>query len=198
MDEINWTQQWEQFAPNFREGYAHIDLARFGAKTPILLKPGPGFGDLSHPTTRLTLEMMGEKVQGRALIDIGAGSGILTLSAWALGAKSCLGIEIEPDAVLHARENAKANQADRQVKFFLPNEAPAAKGPLIILMNMILSEQRAAKGMYEPFFAQADTLITSGVLSMQRDLSVGQAEEWGWRLVDEKEEEGWMAFLFKK
>src|SRR3990172_3771542 len=83
MNEINWMEQWEQFAPNFHDGYAHIDLSRFGAETPVRLKPGPGFGDLSHPTTRIMLELVGKRLKKRPLIDIGSGSGILTLSGWA-------------------------------------------------------------------------------------------------------------------
>lgn len=198
MSEINWTEQWEQFAPNYRDGYAHIDLRKFGAETPVRLKPGPGFGDLSHPTTRIMLELMGKRMEKRPLVDIGAGSGILTLAGRALGSKQCTGIEIEPEAVLHALENAKANGAESQVKFFLPEKVPVLKGAHVILMNMILSEQRAAKGMYENLFTQAEALITSGVLAMQRDLCLNQAEAWGWNLIEEKEEEGWMGFYFER
>ena len=72
-----WDQQWELFAPQFKEGKAHIDLTDYGVCKTLQLYPGPGFGDLSHPTTRLVLQLMKPHLQQRLAIDIGCGSGIL-------------------------------------------------------------------------------------------------------------------------
>ncbi|MBI2743024.1 MAG: 50S ribosomal protein L11 methyltransferase [Chlamydiales bacterium] len=198
LNMIDWTKQWEQFAPNFEKGYAHIDLKRYGAEPPLRLKPGPGFGDLSHPTTRLMLESMAPEVKGKMLVDIGSGSGILTLAAWLLGATQCIGIDIDPDAVVHARENAKVNGAEEGVEFFPSTSPPALKGPLLILLNMISSEQQIAKEMYKNLFTQAEQIIASGILATQRDHYLNLAHEWGWKLAHEKEREGWLALSFLK
>lgn len=63
---IDWHTQWEMFAENFYDGKAHIQI---GDKT-LLLKPGAGFGDLSHPTTQLMVEMMQKYVPGEAVVDV--------------------------------------------------------------------------------------------------------------------------------
>ena len=48
---VNWEDQWALFAEDFKEGKAHINLSPFGVEKTLLLTPGAGFGDLSHPTT---------------------------------------------------------------------------------------------------------------------------------------------------
>ncbi len=114
-----WTQQWELFAPNFKNGKAHIE-------TPggtIRLFPGPGFGDFSHPTTRLTLHLMRPYVKNESVIDIGCGSGILSFGAAAMGAKSVYGYDIDEEAVAHAKKTSLSTKAPsylRQCRLFNP------------------------------------------------------------------------------
>ena len=101
-----WEKQWELFAPNFKNGKAHIDLTPYGCPEILQLYPGPGFGDLSHPTTRIVLELMQPYIQNHAVLDIGCGSGILSLAAAAMGASEVYGYDIDPEAVEHAKKNA--------------------------------------------------------------------------------------------
>ena len=82
---VNWEEQWALFAESSFDGKAHIDLSQFGGASTLLLLPGPGFGDLSHPTTYLMLKMMQNRVQNLPVLDIGTGSGILALAALSLG-----------------------------------------------------------------------------------------------------------------
>ena len=60
---VDWHQQWELFAENFYDGKAHIDLSQFGGEETLLLLPGPGFGDLSHPTTYLMLQLYRHRLE---------------------------------------------------------------------------------------------------------------------------------------
>ena len=81
------------------------------------------------------------------MIDIGSGSGILTLSALSMGAKKAIGIEIDPMAVEHSRENAALNQLEAE--FFLPEQVfHIPDNDIIVLMNMIASEQKVAWESY--------------------------------------------------
>lgn len=185
---INWEEQWAFFAENFYDGKAHIDL---GEKT-LLLLPGPGFGDLSHPTTALMLEMMKTHVTGESVLDIGTGSGILTLAALLLGARFAHGIDIDPDALLHAEKNNVLNGLEARFSKTLPNKLP----PSIVLMNMILSEQRLA---FSSRANQAAKLwITSGILATQATEYLAQASDWGWELHSTHRRSDWLGFVFNK
>ena len=157
---VDWDSQWESFAQSFHEGKAHIDLTPFGVRKELLLHPGAGFGDLSHPTTHLMLEMMQKKILNQSVIDIGTGSGILLLAAILLGAKGGIGIDIDLEALKHARKNAKLNHLSTKFSKSLPKNLP--KNPLF-LMNMILPEQK----IFDPSKLHG-TWIVSGILCKQK------------------------------
>lgn len=195
LPEIDWDAQWECHGADFKDGYVHVDLKEFGSPTVIKLKPGPGFGDLSHPTTLLVLEMMPLYVKGKCVVDVGSGSGVLSFAAEAMGAHSVHGIDIDPAAVQHARANAEVNAS--QATFGLPGEKSFNNGDLIILMNMIQNEQKEAwKDLQLPAGKQC-TVITSGILKEGRSEYLNQARKWGLHLQEEKERDGWCGFLFQ-
>jgi len=187
---INWETQWENFAPNFYEGKAHIDLSPHGT---LLLIPGEGFGDCSHSTTRLMLELMKPHVQNRIILDIGCGSGILSLASLFLGAKKAYGVDIDSAAILHAKKNAALNHLDKKAHFSRKYKAPTTDA--IVLMNMIFSEQKIAFKSHNAYVF--DKLITSGILSDQRDSYLNWTTKVGWKLLDEKSEGNWLGFIFE-
>lgn len=191
---INWEEQWQAFAPDFHDGLAHIDLAPHGT---LLLKPGAGFGDLSHPTTRLALKLLAPRAPGSLLIDIGCGSGILLLAGLILGSTHAIGIDIDPAALTHAAINAELNHLQMKAAWtqslpteYLPQE------PLLIVMNMILSEQQTAWSAQTPLHNLPATIITSGILTSQKDTYLKMAESWGWKLVEELQEEEWIGCVW--
>ena len=122
------------------------------------MKPGPGFGDLSHPTTNLMLKLMPNYVKGKDVIDIGCGSGVLSIAAYLMGARSVRGIDICPEAVTHAQENAQLNRCD--ISF--STEPLTRINNNLILINMISSEQRPVWEGIET--CDASLCIASGFL----------------------------------
>lgn len=199
LPEIDWNQQWEAHAPHFSSGMVHLDLVPYGGKKVLLMKPGEGFGDLSHPTTRLMLKLMKGEVKGRDVIDIGSGSGVLTLASMLLHAKNAVGIEIDSKAISHANENAQLN-AIGNVCFLRPEEPIPFKVhcPAIVLMNMIQEEQKIAWDEFLARKIEIDTLITSGVLVEERETYLDLLASWGFILEQEEEEEEWKAFRLKR
>lgn len=185
---INWEEQWASFAKNFYDGKAHIPIQ----KKNLLLLPGPGFGDLSHPTTYLMLKMMKKRVKNESVIDIGTGSGILSLAACLLNAKNAIGIDIDPDALKHARKNAKLNQISN-ARFIkrLPGNLP----PSLFLMNMISSEQRAVHP--QKWNRCAKLWIISGILTEERPKYLKEASARGWQPIEEHRRKGWLGWVFK-
>jgi ribosomal protein L11 methyltransferase len=185
--EVDWHNQWSLFAENFNEGKAQIKL---GEKT-LLLLPGPGFGNLSHETTHLMLEMMKQHVEKESIVDIGTGSGILALAALLLNAKSAIGIDIDKAALKHAKENGKLNQLKATFSKTLPKKLSTQN---VFLMNMIFPEQKEFKP--ERFNALAKKWIVSGILEEQKKNYLAQAKKWGWKLLSEHKKGEWLGFVF--
>jgi ribosomal protein L11 methyltransferase len=189
--EIDWEKQWEQFAENYKDGHAHINLLPFGQDKILKLLPGPGFGDLSHPTTQLMMELMKSYVPNQNIVDIGCGSGILTLAALYLNAKSAVGIDIDQDAIKHSKQNAKLNDLPAKFTKSIPKKFPKS---CICLMNMIFPEQK----MIDIHKFQAKLWITSGILKEQKNSYLEFAEKWNWQLIRLKEKDGWLGFVFEQ
>ncbi len=179
-------------AVGFKEGMLILPIAGFGD---IYLKPGPGFGDLSHPTTRLVLELMPGYIKEKAVIDIGCGSGILSLAASAMGAKNVIGIDIDPDAIRHSIDNQKLNKMENLV-FLFPDDLLTPPPSPLMIMNMIRSEQVQAWESLSQLHRLNGTIITSGILTEDREKYIDKTEEWGWRLVKSQTDGDWSAFVF--
>lgn len=194
---IDWQEQWALHAESYSDGMAHISLTPFGVEKTCLLEPGAGFGDLSHPTTKLMLRLMASHVKGKTVIDIGSGSGILTLSALLMGAKKSIGIEIDPLAVEHAKKNNALNKL--AAEFILPEQIfHFPSNEIIVLMNMISSEQKEAWQNYKNFIPNPHLIITSGILSSDQKKYLSLTNSWGWSFRSSQEEEGWLGSLFNK
>ena len=108
----------------------------------IMLDPGLAFGTGTHPTTFLCLQWLaGEPVAGKSAVDFGCGSGILGIAALLLGADTAMGTDIDPQALIASRENAKRNGIDPEnFPVFLPEKAPApAESQADIMLANILA-----------------------------------------------------------
>jgi ribosomal protein L11 methyltransferase len=187
---VDWHQQWAKFAPNFENGLSTVPLDPFKS---LLLAPGAGFGDLSHSTTRLMIELMKNRCEKQIVLDIGCGSGILTLAAARMGAAHAQGIDIDPLAIEHAKENQKVNRLEALTRFVNVWK----KNPTLVLMNMITSEQQIA-WPHQNLLPTPKTIIASGVLASQRESYLKLVDSWKWILLEERQEGGWLAFVFRQ
>jgi ribosomal protein L11 methyltransferase len=199
---IDWVAQWEAFCPYFQNGLGKIPLKDFDCKTEknLILVPGPGFGDLSHPTTRLMMRQVGKYAPHKVVIDLGCGCGILGLSSLLCFAKKAYCLDIDPEAIAHTRENGAINSLEE--KLFVGSHLPSemATPPDLLLLNMTLGEQRQA--IYA-FLADAKDMtppiwITSGIMKRQKKEYLSFMKERGLVLEKVEEEEGWILCVFKK
>lgn len=202
-DYVDWGVQWSIHSPDFKNYSLQVDLSKYTnrqEKFPTLhLNAGPGFGDLSHPSTRMTLAMMAEFVQDREVIDIGCGSGILTLASIFLGAKSAIGIDIDPEALAHARENTELNSLQSKTDFFLtPQYKATPKNGSVILMNMIRTHQQEAWAALPQIHHVSGDYFTSGVLASERDEYLEECKQRNWVLITECVQGDWMGFHFRR
>lgn len=199
FDSIDWQEQWQLHGHNFHEGCVQIDISKT-CHQPINLKllPGAGFGDLSHPTTKLMLDLLIKNVNHQTVIDIGCGSGILTVAAVLLGAAFSYGLDIDPVAVEHSRTNSTLNSCQDQCEFLLPESFTwqQISSPVIILINMIESEQKIAWNSLACLHGQNALILASGIKKEDQARYLALTNEWGWTLKHSLENDGWMAYVY--
>ena len=121
LPETNWEESWRDSYPPQEVGEKLIvvpywnpeagsRIPEAGSRIPVILDPGLTFGTGAHPSTQMCMEFMEQRVtEGMDVIDLGSGSGILSIAALRLGAKSAIGVDIDPKAEDIARENAAYN-----------------------------------------------------------------------------------------
>ena len=114
----NWMESWKQHYKPILVGERLVIVPAWMEspdpnRIAIKIDPGMAFGTGTHPTTQLCLELMEKEFRDRdpsSVIDVGCGSGILSIAALKLGARSVLGVDIDAGSIVNARENANANQ----------------------------------------------------------------------------------------
>lgn len=159
------------------------------------LDPGLAFGTGSHPTTRLCMEWLeAHPAPGKTVLDYGCGSGILAMVASKLQAGSVSGVDIDPQAIESARQNAERNQC--VVDFFLPDafatSAHAGQRFDIVVANILSSPLKLMAPMLSGRVAPGGALILSGVLARQAE-EVAEAYAPFIKLGVWAEQDGWVA-----
>ena len=158
------------------------------------LDPGLAFGTGSHPTTRLCMEWLeAHPAQGGSVLDYGCGSGILAMVAQKTGAGEVIGVDIDPQAIASAEENAARNHCD--IAFYVPDTfAGVAKGRRfdIVVANILSNPLKVMAPLLAGRVADGGALILSGVLARQADEVIAAYAPFI-TLSVWAEQEGWVA-----
>ena len=167
----------------------------FSGKT-ILIEPGSGFGTGTHATTQLCLKWMGKHlVKGTNILDYGCGSGILSIAAHKLGAKTVLGIDNDYQALRNAERNKSLNSADIDL-LHSSNYKTKMKFDIVIA-NILLKTIISLKENLLTSLKPKSNLLLSGILKDQAiELISNFAPEISLNIFDEQE--GWLLLYGEK
>jgi len=157
------------------------------------LDPGLAFGTGSHPTTRLCMEWMEEHTpKGKTVLDYGCGSGILALVASKLGAAKVTGVDIDPQAIIAARNNAARNHCE--IDYYLPDDfhTVTRRSFDIVVANILSSPLKLMAQMLSSHVAPGGWLVLSGILERQA-MEVAEVYEQHIGMTVWKSQDGWIA-----
>ncbi len=133
----------------------------------LVLDPGLAFGTGSHPTTFLCLQWLTERVRGgESVLDYGCGSGILAIAAKRLGAGAVLGVDIDDNAIIAARDNATVNRVDIRLQH---SREPLDARYDIVVANILTNPLCVLAPSLSSRVAPGGRLVLSGVLATQAE-----------------------------
>jgi ribosomal protein L11 methyltransferase len=159
----------------------------------IMLNPGLAFGSGTHPTTALCLTWLDTHRPQGTVLDYGAGSGILAITAKKLGAEHVVATDIDPQAVSSARDNAMANQTLIDV---YPVETLPSIHADVVLANILAGTLIELTDIVQGYLKPGATLVLSGILSRQAEQVIEAYPDL--TLDSVTEQEGWVMIEMHK
>jgi len=179
------------------------DALRASAPGPIIvIQPSMGFGTGHHASTRLCLELLQRvPLQGKRVLDIGTGSGVLAIAARVLGAASSVGIDVDPDAITNARENLELNDSMSGVTYVESDIRSHASGETrygLLLANLTCSLLQREGAHFFDLAEPGASLIVSGFQVHEVDEVRTAMESAGWTPHDHVESETWTAMRLSR
>jgi len=155
----------------------------------LRLDPGLAFGTGSHPTTRLCLRWLEDRVRpGATVLDYGCGSGILAIAALLLGARAATGVDVDPAALAAARANAARNAVPAR---FVETDFPLPADADLVVANILANPLIVLAPALAAHCRPGGRIALAGILAPQAEAVVAAYAEWC-ALAPFGEEEGWV------
>ena len=213
LREQDWDENWKQYYQPFPVGERLYIVPEWLRDQPVpegrvalYLNPGLIFGTGSHGTTRLCLEGVERLVRpGDRVLDLGTGSGILSIAALLLGADRAVGCDIDPKAARVAGENASYNGVEERFQVYT-GDVNADKGLQeklagryqLVLANIIADIIIPLTATAGDYLAPGGYFLTSVIID-NRAKDVAEAlERGGFTIVETRQREGWVSYTAQK
>lgn len=203
----DWQNNWKQYFHPMPIGEKLLirpvweDNYEAGDRKVLNIEPGLAFGTGSHPTTKLCLETLEKYVnEETTVLDIGCGSGILSIATLLLGAKSAFGVDIDSLAVKTAMMNAKENG-------FEPPKFDVVEGNLsdkvtgkynLVVANIVADIICQFNTEVGNFLTDDGVYITGGIIESREDDVLYSFAQNGFEIIERYENNGWLVFALKK
>ena len=203
----DWQNNWKQYYHAMPIGEKLLirplwenDFDAGGRKV-LNIEPGLAFGTGSHPTTKLCLETLEGYINSNStVLDIGCGSGILSIASLLLGAKSALGVDIDALAVKTAVSNARENGFDEPVFTAVQgNLSDKVSGKFnVVVANIVADVIMQFNTQVGNFLTDDGVYITGGIIENREDEVLASFAKNNFEVISRAENNGWLVFVLNK
>ena len=207
--DADWENNWKRFYKPMEIGERLLvvpqwEEARDDGRVKLVLNPGLTFGTGSHATTRLCLQALDKYIRGgEKILDLGCGSGILSIAALVLGAKEAFACDIDEKCVDVAYENAALNGVGRDrytVRWgdVLTDKALQAEfggGYDMVVANIVADVIMGLSDKVRPFLKEGGLFLCSGIIDDRAEEVFTKLRADGWTVIEQHDSEGWYSFL---
>jgi ribosomal protein L11 methyltransferase len=212
IQDEDWMAAWKQHYHPIPIGQKLLILPAWyetepgETRTAVKIDPSMAFGTGTHPTTQLCMEMLESCViPGKPVIDIGCGSGILSIAALKLGASHALGVDIDNAAVISSRENAAANGVLERLEVGIGSVGEVLAGlfslrhaPLVLANILAPVIIRLLEAGLAGLVEKDGALVLSGILEEQAAGVVEAARQHGLTFIEQRKINDWVVILLRK
>ncbi|MEG0839667.1 MAG: 50S ribosomal protein L11 methyltransferase [Hydrogenoanaerobacterium sp.] len=199
--EKDWATAWKKYYHPIKVGHRLVvcpsweEYRKKDDEIILTLDPGMAFGTGTHETTRLCMQLLEDYTTSQTrLLDMGCGSGILSVAALLLGAKTAVGVDIDQTAVRVACENAALNGVESACSFVCGDLTEKISGTYNVICANIVADVIIRLSPVIPRFLEHDgVFIASGIIAPRADEVVTALENIGLSITQRKEQGGWVA-----
>lgn len=206
VSDTEWENGWKKYFKCTKIGERLIirpswePLENAEGRKVLTIDPGAAFGTGTHATTMLCLEMLEKYVKSDdKMLDVGCGSGILSIASVLLGAKKAVGVDIDAQSVKVAKENAKINSIDEKAEYLIGDLAEKVEGKYsVVCANIVADVIIRLLETIKNYMTDDAVLLTSGIIdSREKDVLEG-FKKYGFKVVERRYKDNWCAIAVKK
>lgn len=201
-----WENNWKQYFHAMPVGEKLLirplwEDADPQGRTVLSIEPGLAFGSGTHETTRLCLEALEKYIsEDTTVLDVGSGSGILSIASLLLGAKKAVGVDIDALAVKTARENGLVNGfKEPEYTVLEGNLTDKVNGKFdVVVANIVADVIVMFCKDVGAFMKEGAVFITSGIIDTKEQVVLDAFEKYGFKVKARHSEKGWVCFETEK